>query len=110
MTYGYTETMNPAQFLELTKEVVQKGWTKNYFARNADQDPVPITHPYATCFCLVGALRRVSNVRMVEIPIEAQLALQRVVGRQSIPDFNDDPETTKEDVINAIEEAIRNVS
>lgn len=33
-------------------------WTQFAYARDKDGNPIPVTAPEATCFCLLGALRK----------------------------------------------------
>lgn len=81
-------------------------WTKNAFGRRSpDSPPTGWSNPYATCFCLMGAVRRASEQTGVS-SLHATIALRTVLGNNGITCFNDDPSTTHEDVLAAIDRAI----
>jgi hypothetical protein len=97
--------------------LVRAGWTRGADARTARGQIVVVHDPRAARFCSVGALRRaarrVDGARVTEIYLRA---LNLVKGCASVEpffdlsSFNDDPTTTKGDVIKAFEGALKLVS
>jgi hypothetical protein len=47
-----------AMVLEVAAQVVEKGWTRGEFARDADGEGVDFDDEKACSFCMLGALRR----------------------------------------------------
>ncbi len=77
-------------------------WTQDAFARDAKGYPVAATGPSATCFCLLGALRKCGHdindlgggtpYRILRDIVVAQ------TGFTTITIFNDSPNTTFDDI------------
>jgi hypothetical protein len=55
--------MNAKQMLIAARDLISdpKRWTTQYWARDAHGQPIEPTSPRATCFCSVGALRKVTQ-------------------------------------------------
>lgn len=69
---------------------VESGWTKGWFARDAEGNDVSTKNPNAVCFCLSGAVSKTSPDDQIEV-IETFLYSQLPSRDWScIPDFNDD--------------------
>jgi len=92
--------------------IVEKGWTQNFYARNADGVNVCIGSKEATCYCAMGAMH--TAFHLIAIPCETNwdiLALTKLEnelpeGNKSIPYFNDLPETTAKDIQGMFDRAI----
>lgn len=107
--------MKTSTVLEKAKAVlVEKGWTQQAFARDERNRHSPIHSPEATCFCTLGALELVTGhmARSTEHAVRAQTALERTLLKRVFGDdspiqtFNDDENTTKEDVLAWFDRAI----
>lgn len=92
--------MKHSEILQAAKQLlIDKGWTQNTFARNAAGYHVSATHPNATCFCMIGALKAVNdNVTPWET-----LKYFKI---DHIPDFNDTIGRTLDQVLQKFDEAI----
>lgn len=114
----HTIPANAAEVLDRTIALLSDAanWTTDYFARNAKGQDVDVRSPDATCFCIMGAIERVTRgpengerVTMDQINVEcdAEAALQTVLtkrlGDSNIANFNDT--ASHEQVIEALTEA-----
>jgi hypothetical protein len=94
--------------LRKARALVEKGWTKGWFARNAKGRMVtakPTGHA-AVCFCAVGALIRVTGHDEYTIDEQPEFkALSDAIGSSWIDDWNDDQESV-EPVLEAFDRAI----
>jgi hypothetical protein len=112
-----------AKALLATKEQ----WTQGNYAVRADQEGVDLDDPEACAFCLHGALLKAANpipnpvspytiYNTIYDVIEKQIynTIYDVVGKQfgrcNLATFNDAKETTYEDVIRVLDEAIAKVT
>lgn len=88
--------------------IENKGWTQYAFARDAGNEPRGTTDPRASCFCTLGAVYRAADDLnaddLAPRAILRHLAVQSGYG--GIPSFNDDPMTTKADVLSLFDRAI----
>lgn len=111
--------------MKLTNEVIdeairllRKGWTKGCYAEDEEGNTVTIGSPKACRFCAIGATIRAaagSESNFIEELDQFAPLLTRALRRlrpndaripyYGIADFNDDPDTTLEDVIAVFEEA-----
>ena len=114
----HTIPATPVEVLDRTITLLSDpaNWTTDYFARNAKGQDVDVRSPDATCFCIMGAIERVTRgpengerVTMDQINVEcdAEAALQTVLtkrlGDSNIANFNDT--ASHEQVIEALTEA-----
>ena len=113
-----TKTMNSNTIKQLNllyyaKALLMHGWSKGAMYRAADGDIVDPDNPdnpdIASC-CLLGALDK-ANADMIRDDLILSLARSKV--RSHLPtsdgwitDFNDAPETTKEEVLAVVDKAI----
>jgi hypothetical protein len=75
-------------------------WTQNSFARNAAGLPCYLLHTEATCFCFLGGMKRIYGDeywRREGVPKKLD-ALKDDVGLCTLTLWNDNPETTAEQV------------
>jgi hypothetical protein len=71
-----------------------RGWTQHVMARDAAGKPTArFNDPLAASYCTLGAINAVGG------GIEEVWLLERETGIRDIPNWNDDPERTKEDVV-----------
>lgn len=86
-------------------------WTKTAQARDAHGHVVGPNHPTATCFCILGGIKKVELDPLIRGDIRDHLMInieRRFNGRfHGIDDFNDAEDTTHEDVLNLIDYAIQ---
>lgn len=115
---AHTIPTTPVEVLDRTIALLSDpaNWTTDYFARNAKGQDVDVRSPDATCFCIMGAIERVTRgpengerVTMEQIHTEcdAEAALHAVLtkrlGDSNIAIFNDS--ASHEQVIEALTEA-----
>lgn len=89
-------------------------WTKGHFAGDAQNDMVLVMDESAVCFCLAGALLKHESILNLNDRCPKAWRIMRnaavMRGYLTIPDFNDDPETTHQDVLNFLDECIAEAS
>lgn len=85
--------------VELLREArgyVERDWTQNAFARNAEGIPVDSTSRDAVCWCAVGAMNRAAAALCGEFYFAAIGALtDSLRPGWSMPGFNDRPDQTQ---------------
>jgi len=64
-------------------------WTKEHVARDAHGNPVKPTDERAKCFCMVGAIQRVSAEASADAYGQAITIVRKACGSESIFEFND---------------------
>jgi hypothetical protein len=86
-------------------------WTREAYARDEDGQAVDIFDTNACQFCAIGAIRRQSPTpRVINMPIEyAVMAINEVCREKArtIYHYNDQPETSHEDIIQIFDATIR---
>lgn len=97
--------------LKEARELIKKGWTKHFYAINANGLGVEVDSDAAVAFCLSGAMCR-ANVSM-----EDQKKVHTIVRKMEVPcapcgfdsieEFNDDFGTSQEMVVDTLDLAIR---
>lgn len=97
----------------------ENGWTQGGYARNKWRHQVLPTSPSAVKFCAYGAVCRVTGYDGKNLFLEPPMfssatrfltdAVRDVTGNHwmSLDDFNDDPQTKREDVVRVFKRAIR---
>lgn len=94
--------------LRKARKLIQIGWTKGANARNNRQVVVPWNSPYATCFCIYGAVRRsiqeLGMSDMLDYPVMRRLHYAAPMGFNAI-DVNDCAQS-KRDVLDLIDRAL----
>lgn len=96
-----TEKLNKAaDFIEST------GWSQGTFARDEEGRRTDMWGEHAKCFCVSGAIQRIEG-RSRWGAWNAFDAYCRKKGYRHMADFNDDPKTTKTDVIKALHRAAK---
>jgi len=84
--------------LDEARALIERGWTQGDFARDGEGNPARIDR-YAACFCAVGALVA------VDAEPEATPFLRDALGVCSISFWNDAPERTHAEVVEAFRRA-----
>lgn len=101
--------------LRRARQLIERGHTKNYLARNKKGTPVDVESPQAVQFCVSGAVQRAAfeleGVAYGHHWSDAFGALVRAYERRNadIPDlirFNNDRKTTPEDVLQLFDKAL----
>ena len=114
--------MNTLEVLRGMRELLSDParWTKQVHARDANGREVPPKHSEAVCWCLDGAMLKVSGHEgfgMVGEAAEQYFAAQRIVrsiardnglmrGDMAYSDWNDLKDTQHEDVLGLLDRAI----
>lgn len=110
-------TMTTLQVLERARELIARpgGWTQGAMARRADGSIAASLDPVSGCsFCAGGAVLRATNERW---EIDAGFTIQRaalisvkkaagVALADAIACWNDDPDRTQAEVVDAFDRAI----
>ena len=97
--------MTTKEVLIQARGFIERGWTQRASARAAEGYPVRSKSPSACEWCASGAIRAVlPNSRNIKEFWEYFFDL--VKPHFSLIEFNDDPKTTKEDVLALYDEAI----
>ncbi len=98
--------MTAIELLKQARIKIERGWTKGWFARDENGLRVHTDDPRASCFCLSGAM-------YIKVCSSAELLRARILLKSVLPDgfsnivqFNDNCNTTKENVLNLIDRAI----
>ncbi len=99
--------MTAIEILKAARETLSTPdrWTKKMYAKDATGKSVSYCDPRATCFCVNGALMKAESCFTSPGYLPASEALRVIVG-PSIPSWNDAPETTHADVLDALDRAI----
>lgn len=82
--------MDTKENLIAARKLIEKpeNWTKRYYARNKEQEEVPVLSRDAVCFCSIGALAKASGEGLGVEGNDAYQALARRMG-VSVSRFND---------------------
>lgn len=82
-------------------------WTKGFYARDKYGQKCFEGSTDATCYCILGAIKKVYYGLPVEVDNKLETALKKLHPNSSgnYVHFNDDPKTTFEDIIELIKEA-----
>jgi len=86
--------------LDEARALVERGWTQDNFAQDASGQLVVSNSPEAVCFCAAGAVGRVQAPWW-----ESLAALEKAVGTNNIVVWNDAPERTQAEVVEAFKRA-----
>ena len=106
-----------AAVLNAAADLLEKpgGWTQGALALGGEGEYLDVDSSDATCFCVVGAIRRVSGFgRRPEetIPVRQALAASlRLPGYKApLVNWNDDPDRTQAEVVKALRHAALTVT
>ena len=96
------------EILIKARSLIEKGWTKGCFARDAKGDHVDPTESSACKWCTTGAIWRVVGYDGRVKYQEACSVLDDLVCSDfnNVTQFNDYPETTQAGVLNLFDKAI----
>jgi len=99
--------MTPIELLQRARTKIEGGWIKGWFARDKKGKRVSVGDSAACNFCLSGALYDDKNW-LPEVEVTSRRYLVRSLPKDydNIVGFNDDPKTTKQMVLDLIDEAI----
>lgn len=81
----------------------RKRWYQGYYACKEDGEEVQATHIFAAGWCVIGAIDKV-----YQNPLSARLAtdkLENIIGVKNIVEWNDRPERTYEEILDAVTKA-----
>jgi hypothetical protein len=93
-----------ADKLRKAKALIERGWTQGAFARRANGRVIGYESDDASCFCIAGALMRVTPL----ISDFERLChpLTRATGSPRLDHWNDAPGRTQAEVLAAFDKAI----
>lgn len=97
--------MKPSELLKKAKAKIEQGWCQHYSAMTKELLPAPPSCDVAVKWCSLGAINAVAQ--SWEEELFARRYLNGVVPGGAIAVFNDNPFTTKKDVIAKFDEAIK---
>lgn len=96
--------------LHVARQFIENGWTKRAFARETPTSvfACSVESKKASCFCASGAIQAAKYHLNADdqAHMEARSALLSVIHWDSIPLWNDAPNRTQEQVVNAFDRAI----
>lgn len=104
--------MTDAELYNKAADIIKKGWTQNAFARNEEGFSVTPDGKDATSWCLTGALwlvvRGNKNPKEYygDVPLTVHNLIKNLGLRESAGVWNDDPNRTKEEVIELLQKAV----
>lgn len=79
--------------------LIRQGWTQGVTARDAFGLPTFAGLPEATCWCMLGAIAKVSGIWAPTGPLQL---LRTYLGVHGISKWNDEPGRTRAEVVNAL--------
>ena len=87
---------------------VMKGWCQGSSAQNDANEALQVYSPAATQWCIVGAVNSSSpdNMGTWLLALEVLRSVNHIDPIRGIVHWNDDPKTTKRDVLDAFDKAI----
>jgi len=97
-----------AEVLEKAADLLAEpeGWTQDAFAEDADGNSVPIDSPDATCFCIRGAIMKVSGERSDgDFQKQAAHLMLNSFERSALARWNDDDMREQAEVVTALRAA-----
>lgn len=97
--------MTPREVLIAAKALIDtpEKWTQGWYAKDANGKHISDQSPDATCFCSIGAMWAVAHE--IQFVDDALVFLGRAT-RPAIPTWNDAPERTHAEVMDAFARAI----
>ena len=116
-----TKQARAIQILEIATDLVEKGWIKNCYAMDDENNECSQYLDEACKFCALGALDCATdkvngNIQLVPVQMLAQAIMDGNLSRSylvrhkadwtGIADWNDDPDTTHSDVVTAFQAAV----
>lgn len=108
--------MSTKKFLQDAKALLEQGWTQKTYARDADGISCDLEAPYAACWCILGAMRKLQYsgayttdtiYHARQLVANAVPALPTHPTRCAIAEFNDTPGRTKEEILAIFNQAIK---
>ena len=98
--------MTNKEILTKARGLIEKGWTKNTFARNPNGNPVFAKDPSACKWCASGAIWAVTGPEDNHRRRELWELLDSLVDSDLAPTYNDAPTTTQADILTLYDKAI----
>ena len=97
--------MKASEVLKKALAKIEQGWVQGVFARDKDGKPTDYASDEACVWCASGAIKAVNGGVFLDA---AAVFLERVIprGYVDVPDWNDAPERTQAEVIEAFKKAI----
>ena len=95
--------MTTKEILTEARGFIERGWTQGICARDSDGEPVPAKDPSACEWCVVGAVWAALPEGRI---ISDYTDLLTGQAPYDVALFNDNEDTTKEDILKVFDEAI----
>lgn len=92
--------------LVLARKKIEQGWCKGSYAKDSQGNKVVETSPDAVSWCAIGAMHSTDPGAFFPITKDHPLCMASR-GFRNITYFNDDPRTTKQDVLDLFDRAIK---
>lgn len=92
------------EILTTARALIERGWTQATCARNSHGSTVPPGSADASCWCVYGALY--ACAAPPNALSDVCTAFRLAIDMQEIPEWNDAPGRTKEDVLRAFDQAL----
>lgn len=95
------------QTLIAARALIEKGWTQDAYARDADGAACSVNDDRATCFCMNGAVMRVAGIYRENDALMVFTALGSAAGvTRYSHHWNDAPGRTQAEVLALFDKAI----
>ena len=96
-----------ADNLSIARALIEKGWATGIWARDADGEYCDAQSPSAVCWCSAGAIAAARGMIEFDALYTPEASLLRgAIGGKPIPQWNDDLDRTKDEVLAAFDRAI----
>lgn len=115
--------MTPVEHLTAVRALISTPdkWARGEFARDMNGNRTSLAARNAACFCILGAIGRtdpeIVSLKKQEYQVfspiwdkPAAQELRKVIGDRLVSDFNDDPQTTHDDMLRVIDAAIERLN
>lgn len=100
--------MDNREILTKARELItpRSAWAREAYARDENGIEVDPHDPRATCFCMIGAILKVTGLSTDEVNHTSFTLLELATGWSETPEFNDNGGTTHDEVLRAFDRAI----
>lgn len=104
-------TPDEITILQQARNLIHEGWTQRAYARNHQGQECMPENTGATCFCIKGALLRALHLddptSKYARYVNLGLKLNKLTPQGHLSRFNDDPNTTLQDVLDFFDHALQ---
>jgi hypothetical protein len=93
--------------LKKVLNLLENGWCQDSWARDNDGNTCSVDSKYAKCYCLVGAVCKVTKSPSLRITVRHQLDSNIPINYGGLLSWNDNKRRTKQQVINLVKKTIK---